>query len=440
MNYSAQRQLKALSVATSLLILISIHGAGCAQQATDGVGAQAPASGKATPSGIGGTQAPPQHSGEATPTATESAQAPPPKIPEPEPIPETAWLQNPDSRLGFSTESPPDKTGVDASGWFHQPENQEPAPSVVLSLAADHARAEGVLNRGQIVELKSLEDDYVMFRAKMKLAPEDAARLGEEHLYVAFKPASRAWYGSEYRHELVYYRLAQHMGVQGVLPMVERDVAFEPLRAELKKKLTDELRQTLTTHRDDEDIKQLHGTVQLWMVGLNMRIGSQRSERYIIGNLAKQIHLGEDSVADSDPIWQTLSDMFVLDYLVYNHDRGLEVGTAGLPDGGQRLVLLDHGDAVRMRSHQDAPHQPYNQWFNSIQAFSPNIHEGLKTLTPELLATIWVDSEGETLCEPMHLQIVSDRAQTAVARIDQLAQEAGGPEAVLFSRPSPPMN
>jgi len=132
--------------------------------------------------------------------------------------------------------------------------------------------------------------------------------------------------------------------------------------------------------------------------------------------------------------------MFVLDYLVYNSDRALEVGTVGLPDGGQRLVLLDHGDSLRIRSKDDDPYRHYDRRFSEIGVFSPNLLNGLHTLTEEVLENLWVDNKGVGLCDDIHFERVANRAKAAIQHIRTLGEKAGGLDKVLFSQNSRPMH
>ena len=342
-------------------------------------------------------------------------------------------------RAGFDPDTEPDDTGIDDAGWFHAPDDQPVVPPYVLRLLEDRDLAERVLQAGIIVGAENLDPEHIVLRGDMILAPAHAAELGIDRMPVCVKPDARMFYGDEFRRELVFYELAEHLHIDGLVPIVERDVAFDPFAPALEADVPEELLERLVVHEDETGARFLHGSVQLWVEGYRPLVGSRSTDpTELLFDLVDQLS-DADAPVREDAIWQTLSDMFVLDFLVYNSDRNGELGAVRLPDGGQRLILLDNGDALMFRE-PDRRSRDCRLLFEELELFSPNVFEGLATLDRDTVDTLLVDQSGEELASGYHFRLLVERAAEAREVIEDLVDAHGGLDAVLFSSPSRPMS
>lgn len=328
-----------------------------------------------------------------------------------------------------------DAFGIDDAGWFHAPEEQEQVPEHVLLLLEDLDLAEGILARGTIHTVKSLEDDHTLFKGVMTLELEDAEQLGVSELEVAIKPAGKSFYGGEYKRELSHYKLSRYLGLTSLIPVVERDIDYEPLAEQVKSQLTRRQKKHLSVWEEEDGSRRMHGMVQLWVVGYLPMLGYYPTSMSRLKRMANALKPESHLPVYGDPAWQALSDMYVVDFVVYNDDRSREAGSVRLADGGHRLVLLDNGDSL-WADDPDETAVRARELFERVQLFSPNVLEGLETLDKEAVASLLVDGYGEPLAKANHLRRVRRRAREAAARIRALGEEHGGLEAVLFDQPS----
>ena len=142
----------------------------------------------------------------------------------------------------------------------------------------------------------------------MELAEEDAQRLGVSHLEVAIKPASAdPTYGTEYYRELIFYRLGRHLDVQALIPIVERDIAWQPLDTTLTRQLTEEQREEITVLEDEAGDRYLHGSVQLWVVGYTQRVGYLHNRFSTLVVLLRYLQSRSSVLNSADPLWASLS-------------------------------------------------------------------------------------------------------------------------------------
>lgn len=355
---------------------------------------------------------------------------------EPSPNPVSSTMTVPDTgiRAGFNTDAELASHGLDVDGWFHaDPSEQEVAPDHVLILLEDMDYAEEVMNRGQITALESLEDDHILFRGTLALAEEDAQQLGVSEINVAFKPAASGTYGWEYKRELIFYALGRHLQTRGLVPIIERDVDWAPIAESTLIELTVEQQEKLTIFDDEEGTQWLHGSVQLWVQGYSNRLGHDRTSSNRLALFAGALRTGGTTPITGDPAWQSLSDMFVLDFLVGNSDRLYEGGSVMLPDGGQRLILLDNGDALLQYNPTPGETPPCQVLFESVRMFSPNVVEALDVLNEDSLRDLWRGTDGEPLVEDRHVRRVLERVEQALEHMDSFGVEG------LFERNTPPM-
>ena len=244
--------------------------------------------------------------------------------------------------------------GVDQYGLFHAHEAQEVAPPVIRHLLANHDETEGILSRGTIIDATSLEDDHTLFKATLQLADEDAAALGVDTLHVALKPHAYSYYGVEYKRELAFYLLARHLGVtHGLVPIVEGRIAYsDALDAIVWPQLTEEQQEDLFIYTNDEDgTRYLKGTLQLWVEGYTKHIGRMRSFGNALEYTLRELTLDSYSRVESDPMWQGLSDMFVLDFLA-RQLRSLQ--RSGLRSSARWRTVAHHA-RQRRRPHVETP-------------------------------------------------------------------------------------
>lgn len=302
----------------------------------------------------------------------------------------------------------------------------------------DLSFAEEVLRAGTIIEVKSIEVDHILFKATMQLAPEHAAHFGRKTIRVAFKPAYLGVYGREWKRELLFYKLGKHLGLQSLVPLVERYVSTDPFLASMNTQLVPDQKTKMLYHNAPAHRTHMRGTVQLWVEGFMPVFGYRSSDNVYITEIGTSLDFAGRRDILADPLWQAISDMIVIDLLVHNSDRAREGGTIKLPYGGQRLVLLDNGDALLVDEPESIP-RFCQQHFAATRAFSPNIYEKLKTLDEDTLNQMWVDMDGRPLTSIFHIRRVVSRAQTVVAHIDALAKTRAGLKDVLFPHDSAPM-
>ncbi len=299
--------------------------------------------------------------------------------------------------------------GIDRHGYFHAPSEQPLPPPHVWLLLEDLDLAEAILMAGDIVALDVLEDNHTVFRGLLRLSAEHAALLGRESIRVAFKPAGTSLYGKEYRRELAYYKLARTFSAGGTIPLVERCVAWRPLAESVWEQLSDKQRRTLQIFDSATDAPSLYGTVQLWVEGYEPRIGYLATSHGHLQRLAQELRPGRKMDIENDPLWRGLSDMFVMDYLVGHNDRSLEVGTVRLPNGGQRIVYVDNGDAFLGYNRHEVERS--QTLVEMIEVFSPNALHALATLDLATLQGLMVDSEGQALVPAAQLDRAAQRAR-----------------------------
>jgi len=329
-----------------------------------------------------------------------------------------------------------DPLGVDTAGWFHAPVHQPIAPHYVITLLEDLEWAEALLRRGKIHTLKSLEEDHILFRADLTLADEDARRLGRDHIRVAIKPAATGLYGREYQRELAFYILGKHLGLRALIPLVERTIPLTPeLSAHVNKMLTPIQRRKITLEGHLNHPLALHGTVQLWVEGYMPIIGYRSSGFSALRNLSGRLRRKHLTNLHADPMWQNLSDMFVLDFLIYNADRAREGGTIRLPKGGQRLILLDNGDTL-LTPNPDVRAVRCRELFERVEIFSPNVIKGLQTLDEATVQRLLVDQQGKALAKRRHIKRIPRRAAEILKRIRTLERKARGRYPIRFPHPS----
>lgn len=340
-------------------------------------------------------------------------------------------------RAGFEQTADNFHNGVDVNGWFHAPDDQDVAPPVVIRLLEDLALAERALSRGSIVSAECLEDSHIILHGVLQLHPDDAVELGVAELDVAFKPEARGIYGSEYRRELAFYFLGKRFGSQGLIPIVERDVSWNLLSEEVWPLLSSRQHYRLIIHDEDTENPYLHGSVQLWVTGYQPILGSRSTGSDELDWFSLQLGSAPDVDITGDPIWESLSDMFLLDFLIYNADRLREGGSIRLPDGGQRLVLLDNGDTM-LSEYPERSEERSRELFESIQRLTPNAYQALSELTREDLDDLWQDQFGEPLASSYHFDNVWSRVEDARERIAGLVEEQGL-EALLFAQEARPM-
>lgn len=327
-----------------------------------------------------------------------------------------------------------DPFGIDQDGWLHAPETQELPPLYVLDLLEDLDRAEAVLRRGQITEIHSLDPEHLVFKATLKLAPEDASHIGQASIPIAVKTRAASEYGGEYRRELAFYKLARHLRAEaGLVPIIERPLMpWKPTAGILETQLsTKQLKRISTRLVLHEDELWLYGSAQLWVKGYQPILGHNPSSGARFEVWTRALH-PQRRKNFGDPAWQTLSDMFVLDYLSYNFDRARELGSVRLLDGGQRLILLDNGDAFHSKNPKKTAHNT-QQYFNAMGLFSPNVYQGLKDLNEVTISTLFQDAFGHPLIPVVHQRRLLRRARVVVKRIESRGERS------LFPRPSPSM-
>lgn len=342
------------------------------------------------------------------------------------------------ARAGFLAGAKDFHNGVDVHGWFHAPDDQTQAPPYVVRLLEDLDLAERVLSRGTVETAQSLEIDHIIFRSTLQLHPEDAAELGVDELLVAIKPHTRGLYGTEYRRELAFYILGRRFGVQALIPIVERDICWNPIVDEIWPQLVEEQQNKLFINDDDSENPTIHGSVQLWVVGYQHIAGFGDTDSDLLWWFTEQLSVNSAVDVAGDPIWQSLSDMFLLDFIVYNMDRIHEGGSIRLPDGGQRLILMDNGDTMMMEDPERSGERS-RRFFRHVGLFTPNAYRELLAITREDLDTMWVDQTGEPLAAERHFNHVWRRIGEARQMIDELAASHDGIENILFDTDSRPM-
>lgn len=333
-----------------------------------------------------------------------------------------------------------DAFGVDQDGWFHAPDDQDVAPAYVLRLLNDLDEAEGVLRRGELLSFKSLDEKHTMFKAEMRLATEDAELLGVEVIPVAVKPRAESYYGREYKRELAFYTLARYLEAEsGLVPIVERFIApWSPFEANLKEQLSrKQFRRLKNKLIDVEEEPWMYGSVQLWATGYQNIVGHNETSGNRLRTWARTLRPGRRDV-EGDPIWQALSDMYVLDFLSYNYDRARELGSVRLPDGGQRLIVLDNGDAFYSDDpDENAPET--RELFESVERFSPNVLEKLESLDKKTIRDLFRTEVDSFLVGKAHRKRLLRRAEQAVAHMRAVGEKHNSKSLrrVLFAQPSP---
>jgi hypothetical protein len=131
------------------------------------------------------------------------------------------------------------------------------------------------------------------------------------------------------------------------------------------------------------------GSIQLWVDGYTLYVGHTHTTKSVLQRLADRLSPQQTLVPiDRDPLWQALSDMFLLDFLVDNVDRELECGSVRLPDGGQRLVMLDHGDAL-VWNHIPEYQGDAEDLFYRVRVVTPNAWDALTALDEPTLHRLW---------------------------------------------------
>jgi hypothetical protein len=298
----------------------------------------------------------------------------------------------PDASSSVSGFSPaPQKiyaSGVDDLGRFHAHASQAPAPPHILTLLEDPDLAEEVLLSAQPTRLKNLSLTHTIWRLDLTLTPAHAARLGVSTVRAAFKPAGTNSYGSEFKRELAYDRLARHLGARGRVPVTLRLLTLDPaLLAEVDAQSSPKQRRFISLEPSGDDVKVI-GSIQLWVDNYTPYIGYSHSTSSVLARLADRLRPQGLIDVTRDPLWQALSDMFLLDFLVDNVDRALECGSVRLPDGGQRLVMLDHGDAL-IWYHIPEYTGAAEALFLRTQLISPNAWDALTSLDAPTLNALW---------------------------------------------------
>jgi hypothetical protein len=349
-----------------------------------------------------------------------------------------------DAEVGFDPEALTDRHGIDVRGWFHGDlGTREPSPAYVLTLLDDLDYAEAVLRRGMIRGGRSIGDCvpgdcHTLFRGDMELAAEDAERLGTARIRVAIKPSARGSYGDEYWRELAFYALGRYLQAQGLVPIVERNVAWEPLRGSIWDELSETQRRRLRLFEDEEQGPYLRASVQLWVEGYQPRLGFSATTNRRLNAFAEALRPEGRVPVTEDPLWQGLSDMFLLDFLVGNSDRSREAGSVVLPSGGQRLIQLDNGDTLR-RYNRHRDREPLcDTRFASLQLFRAAAVAGLEALDAERLHVLWTGIDGDLLVREGDIDYLLGRVRLALAHIDSVARAHGGLERILFSEAQSP--
>jgi len=340
-------------------------------------------------------------------------------------------------REGFEAAADNFHYGVDVNGWFHAPDDQDMAPAVVIRLLEDLPLAERVLSRGSLVSGEILEDSHIILHGVLQLHPDDATELGVTELDIAFKPQARGIYGAEYLRELAFYLLGKRFGSQGLVPIVERDVSWSPLSDQVWPQLSSRQHYRLIIFDEDTENPYLHGSVQLWVTGYQPILGWRTTGSDDLDWLSLQLGAAPNVDTTGDPVWESLSDMFLLDFLVYNSDRLREGGSIRLPDGGQRLILLDNGDTM-LSEYPERSGERSRELFESIQRFTPNAYQALVDLTREDLEQLWQDQFAAPLASSDHFDNVWSRVEDARELIGNLVDERGL-ESVLFAHEARPM-
>ena len=260
--------------------------------------------------------------------------------------------------------------------------------------------------------MHSLEDIHTTLRATMRLAPEHAELLGVETIRVCIKPSADNWYGREFRRELAYYRVARFVGTPGLVPMVERRVDARHFAADLEAQLTEEQADVLYVLEGNVEMGPgLHGSVQLWVDGYRPELVGEETDAEHSEWLAMQITAPDDP---TDPLWQALSDMFTLDYALGNSDRQDEYGAFLLPNGRERLVMLDHGDVLQGLWNSD--YQEPGRYFRHVGRYSRNLLARLELLDEERLREMWAYDD-ELLVPERYLDDAAERIDETVALI-----------------------
>lgn len=349
----------------------------------------------------------------------------------------------------FRTDSVVNDSGIDRDGFIHANlEIQSPAPDYVIFLLDNPHLFYDILNDVKIVKITHIGRDHLVFKVKLKLNETYAELLKTPTIDISFKPEV---YNDEYKREILFNNLGSYFGLTSLVPIrkfklpitneqLRDDAVWEKMNEESstfrrtyekrhKKKIINSLR------KNKEGTPYLLGSAQLWVKGVMTTIGRREFNKDTLKDLSKKIvkeNLNEKYFqrskhsfsVNNDPIWQSLSDMFLLDFLVYNSDRKLEGGTISFSAGNQRLILLDNGDSL-WHAFPNLTSLQSRSFFNNVKVFTHSFYQRLKQLDERTLKILLKDEDGVELVRDIHQFKFMQRRAEALNRIEKLMNDYG---------------
>ncbi|MCK5800229.1 MAG: hypothetical protein KAI47_23725 [Deltaproteobacteria bacterium] len=153
-----------------------------------------------------------------------------------------------------------------------------------------------------------------------------------------FKPRQRGY--DDWATEIAACRLARALAVT-IAPCAEREVP----RAVLADALARVPAATRARLRWSSGGRSIFGFFRLWAPTYRGGLGRRRATASLLGQLASVLRVVNRSRVLASPLHQALSDLFVLDFLLYNNDRRRNLGV--LRDGDRlHLYPIDFGDGL----------------------------------------------------------------------------------------------
>ena len=305
------------------------------------------------------------------------------------------------------------------------PTSKQPLSApVYLKLLDDPELARMVLSQG--AWLKDKRGNYwvktlirnkptepaVMFRLKVSyrdLPPVE----------VFFKPRQARY--RDWATETVVCRLARELQVE-IAPCFERVIARRVLAKAVAK---------LPAHHRDrlkwegKDGARIFGFFRVWAPAYRRGLGRFEPNSENMLRLVSQLRGGATSRGPS-ALLKRVSDIIVLDYLIYNNDRRNNLG-ALRGANGLRLFAIDFGDGL---SSSPKRKQFFHKLFLRLRWFRQRLIQRIKSLDRGRVEQLVRGPQGTPLVRPRHVEQLLAQQQKLLGHVKQVVSE-DGPKALF---------
>jgi len=162
------------------------------------------------------------------------------------------------------------------------------------------------------------------------------------------------------------------------------------------------------------------GSLRYWVESLNSRtIGGKVADKDYLFEIAQALHPGNREELDKYyPVYLEMGRAFLFDYLTYNNDRARNMGTLVLPDGSEKLILIDQGLAFGVEGKKK---KSSFLFFNTMKMLPSDVIDHLKTLTEgELDQIVGSGSQKKVELSPKVISQIWERRGRIIEKAEEL--------------------